>query len=203
MIFAPLYLCSVVFFYGTFNLDLRSVEDRGSSADLQADFLHTRVVLDVFRFAYGNRRSVIFRRTLLRVTHLSVGWLYSRAHRIDSSNLMILCHRLFTQDSAILVSGTARLWAASPLAHLPSCRAIKNVTILPIRWWRMGTHAVGHNHCIFTAPRDFMNAINFSGFDADTTWFSTRRVIWIVPSGRAGNIVASSDSVLGLCFWRA
>lgn len=48
-----------------------------------------------------------------------------------------------------------------------------------------------------------MNAINFSGFNPNTTWFSARRIIRIVPSGRTWDIVASPYSVFWLCLGRA
>lgn len=58
-------------------------------------------------------------------------------------------------------------------------------------------------HRVLATSRNFMNAINFPCFDSDSAWFSARRVIGIVPPGRAWYIVAGPDAILGLCFGRA
>ena len=202
VIFAPLYLGSIKLLHRAFNFNLRTIKDGCGAANLQADFLHVRIVLNVFRFAYGYRWIVVFRGASFWVANLTVRWFQSRAHWIESTDFMILCHGLLAQHSSILIPGTARFRATRPLANLPTSWAIENVTILTVwRGW-MWAHAVRHNHCVLTTSRHFMNAINFSGFNSDTAWFSARAIIWIVPSGRARNIVASSNSVFRLCLGR-
>lgn len=80
MILAPLYLRPIILLHRAFDFHLRAIEDCGGAADLQADFLHVRIVLNVFRFTGGYGRSVVFRCARLRVADLSVGRLEARTH---------------------------------------------------------------------------------------------------------------------------
>lgn len=198
VIFAPLYLCSVVLLNGAFNLHLRSVENCGGSANFQTDFLHARVVLNVFWVADRYGGPVVFGRALLRVADFLVRRLETGTHGIQATYFVVLSHCLFAQNRSVFIAGTARLWAARPLANLPARGAIEHIAILTVgRGW-VRAHAVRNNHCVFATPRHFVNAINFPGFNPNTAWFSARRIVWIVPSGRAWDIVARSYSVLWL-----
>lgn len=109
VIFAPLYLGPVVLLHRALDFDLRSVENRGRAADFQADFLHVRVVLDVLRFADGNRGPVVFGRAGLRVANFLIRRLEAGTHRVESADLVILRHRLFAQDRSVLVAISAGL----------------------------------------------------------------------------------------------
>lgn len=139
VILAPLNLRPVVLLHRALDFHLRAVEDGGGTADLQADLLHSRVVLDVLGITGGDRRTVVFRRARFHVASLLIARLLARAHRVESSHFVILRHRLLAQHGSVLVAGSARLCAARPLANLPSSRAVEDVAVLPIGRGRVGT----------------------------------------------------------------
>jgi len=113
---------------------------------------------------------------------------------------VLLGHDLFALHLAILEPIAAGVGAFGPLAHLPADGAIEDIAVLAIRRRGLGTHAIRDHHGVVAATGHLMNALHLAGLDSNAAALGAGRVVRVVPSGRAGTVVAGANPCLGFGF---